>query len=88
MKTKRLMARSSARGAWFISSADLPINNGRKAHYQGRTFHVGDLLELLANGLSEKDILEQHSMLEKEDLAAALHYASFKMKNTVVIRAA
>jgi len=51
-------------------------------------FTVGDLLELLADGLSEKEILEQHPLLEKEDISAALYYASLKMKNTVVIHAA
>lgn len=61
---------------------------GGKPTIRGLRFTVGDILELLANGLSEKDILEQHPILEKEDISAALYYASLKMKNTVIIHAA
>jgi len=61
---------------------------GGKPTIRGLRFTVGDLLELLADGLSEKEILEQHPILEKEDISAALYYASLKMKNTVVIHAA
>jgi len=45
-------------------------------------------LELLSSGMTDVDILEQHPILEKEDIQAALLYASLKMKNTVVIHAA
>jgi uncharacterized protein (DUF433 family) len=61
---------------------------GGKPTIRGMRFTVGDILELLANGLNEKDILEQHPLLEKEDISAALYYASLKMKNTVIIHAA
>lgn len=61
---------------------------GGKPTIRGLRFTVGDILELLANGLSEKDILEQHPILEREDILAALYYASLKVKNTVVIHAA
>nr|MBI1229037.1 DUF433 domain-containing protein [Cytophagales bacterium] len=43
---------------------------------RGLRFPVGDILELLASGLSEKEILEEHLVLEKEDIKAALLYAS------------
>jgi len=55
---------------------------------RGLRFTVGDLLELLADGLNEKEILEQHPILEKDDISTALYYASIEMKNTVVIHAA
>jgi len=45
-------------------------------------------LELLSNGLSETEILDEHPILEKEDIKAALLYASIKLKNTIVIHAA
>lgn len=51
-------------------------------------FPVGDILEMLANGISEKQILSQHPLLERDDIYAALLYASLKIKNTVVIHAA
>ena len=55
---------------------------------RGHRFLVSDVLELLSTGMSETDILEQHPILEKEDIQAALLYASHKIKNTVVIHAA
>ena len=61
---------------------------GGRFTIRGLHFTVDDLLELLADSLSEKEILEQHPILEKEDISAALYYASLKMKNTVVIHAA
>ena len=59
-----------------------------KPTIRGLRFPVGDILELIASGLSEKDILEQHPILQKEDIQAALLYASLKMKNTTIIHAA
>ncbi|MBY0433967.1 MAG: DUF433 domain-containing protein [Cyclobacteriaceae bacterium] len=61
---------------------------GGRPTIRGLRFTVGDILELLASGMNELEILEQHPMLEKDDVAAALLYASLKMKNTVVIHAA
>lgn len=61
---------------------------GGKPTVRGLRFFVGDILELMASGLSEAEILEQHPILEKEDIHAALLYASLKMKNTVIIHAA
>ena len=59
-----------------------------KPTIRGMRFPVGDILEMLANGMTEADILEQHPILEKDDIHAALLYASLKLKNTVVIHAA
>ena len=61
---------------------------GGKTSIRGMRFLVSDVLELLSAGMSEKQIIEQHPILEKEDIQAALLYASLKMKNTVVIHAA
>lgn len=55
---------------------------------RGLRFPVSDILELLSSGLTEAEILEQHPILEKPDIAAALLNASMKIKNTVVIHAA
>ena len=60
---------------------------GGRPTIRGLRFPVGDILELLSSGMSEGDILEQHPVLEKDDIAAALLYASLKLKNTVVIHA-
>lgn len=59
-----------------------------KPTIRGMRFPVADILELLSSGMSEKEILEQHPILELEDIQAALLYASMKMKNTVIIHAA
>lgn len=61
---------------------------GGKPTIRGMRFPVSDILELLSTGLSETEILEEHPVLEKADIAAALLYASMKIKNTVVIHAA
>jgi len=59
-----------------------------KPTIRGLRFPVSNILEMLANGMSESKILKQHPILEKEDILAALLYASLKMKNTVVIHEA
>ena len=61
---------------------------GGRPAIRGMRFLVSDILELLSTGMSEADILEQHPILEKEDIQAALLYASRKIKNTVIIHAA
>lgn len=55
---------------------------------RGMRFPVSNILELLAFGLSVDDIINQHPVLEEDDIKAALLYASLKMNNTVVIHAA
>ena len=66
----------------------LPGILGGRPSIRGMRFLVSDILELLSSGMTDADILEQHPILEKEDIQAALLYASLKMKNTVVIHAA
>jgi uncharacterized protein (DUF433 family) len=61
---------------------------GGKPAIRGMRFLVSDILELLSTGMSEPDILEQHPILQREDIQAALLYASLKIKNTVIIHAA
>lgn len=48
-------------------------------------FPVADILEMLASGMTNEEILEQHPILEKEDIPAALLYAALRTKNTVII---
>lgn len=61
---------------------------GGKPTIRGLRFTVADILELLASGLSEDDISNQHPIIEPEDVKAALFYASLKFRNTTVIHAA
>ena len=41
----------------------------------------------LFSGLSEEEILDEHPILEREDIKAALLYASQKLKKTITIHA-
>lgn len=66
----------------------IPGLMGGKPSIRGLRFLVGDILEMMANGMTETEIIDQHPVLEKDDIPAALLYASLKMKNTVVIHAA
>lgn len=61
---------------------------GGRPTIRGLRFPVSDILELLASGLKDTEILEQHPVLERADIQAALLYASMKVKNTAVIYAA
>jgi len=53
-----------------------------KPTIHGLRFLVEDVLDLLASGLFEEDIIEQHPIVEVEDSHATLLCASMKMKNT------
>lgn len=59
-----------------------------KPTIRGLRFTVGDVLELLADGMDQKDILSQHPILEMEDIKAALLFASLKLGNTSTVYAA
>jgi uncharacterized protein (DUF433 family) len=61
---------------------------GGRPTIRGLRFTVADILEMLASGMAAEDIASQHPILEKEDILAALLYASLKMNNTKVIHAA
>lgn len=60
---------------------------GGRPTIRGLRFPVGDILEMLANGMQKNEILEQHPILQKEDISAALLYASLKINNTRIIHA-
>jgi uncharacterized protein (DUF433 family) len=65
----------------------IPGLMGGRPTIRGLRFTVGDVLELMASGMTVKEILDEHPILEKDDIAASLLFASLKMKNTVVIHA-
>lgn len=60
---------------------------GGKPTIRGMRFPVKDVLELLYSGMTWDEILEQHPVLERDDIRAALLYACTKMSNTLVINA-
>ena len=59
-----------------------------KPTIRGMRFPVGDIFELLASGMTNDEILEQHPILELDDIKAALIFAALKTKNTLIINAA
>ena len=50
---------------------------GGKPSIRNMRFTVAQLLELLASGMKEKEILEDYPFLEKEDIQACKLYAPF-----------
>ena len=46
-----------------------------KAIIRGMRFRVIDVLEMLGSGMTREEILENHPILETEDISACLYYA-------------
>ncbi len=61
---------------------------GGKPTIRGMRFPVKDVLEMLASGMTTDQILDEHPILEHEDISAALVYASLKVNNTISVHAA
>jgi uncharacterized protein (DUF433 family) len=78
IETNRLLHRITIR----------PEMLGGRPAIRGMRFAAGDILEMLASGMTNDEILEQHPVLEKDDILAALLYASLKIKNTIIVHAA
>ena len=57
-----------------------PKKMGGKPVIKGTRIPVYFILELLANGWSFKDILENYPQLTKEDILAAIRYASMILR--------
>ena len=63
-------------------TVDLEICGGRPC-IRGMRIRVSDVLDLLANGLTPEQILEELADLEREDIFAALRYASRHINHPV-----
>jgi uncharacterized protein (DUF433 family) len=61
-----------------------PEQCGGRPCIRGMRIRVSDILELYAAGLSEDKILGELPDLEKEDLRAALRYASRRLDHPVL----
>ena len=53
-----------------------PAQCGGRPCIRGMRIRVTDILELLASGVSESQILEDFPDLERDDIRASLHYAA------------
>ena len=61
-----------------------PNQCGGRPCIRGMRIRVKDVLEMLASGASEKDILESYPYLEREDIQASLEYAARQVDHAVL----
>lgn len=61
-----------------------PNTCGGRPCIRGTRVRVKDILEMLAAGMSRRDILRDYPYLEEEDIAAALQYAARHLDHPVV----
>jgi uncharacterized protein (DUF433 family) len=64
-----------------------PEQCGGRACIRGMRIRVIDVLDLLANGLTPQQVLEELPDLELEDIQACLQYASRKLNHPVLVAA-
>lgn len=61
-----------------------PQQCGGKPCIRGMRVRVKDILEMLAGGMSESEILDDYDYLEREDIRATLEYASLQADHPVL----
>jgi len=62
-----------------------PEQCGGRPCIRGMRVRVKDVLDLLAAGLAEKEILEDYPYLEAGDIAACLEYAAAEADHPVLV---
>ncbi len=58
---------------------------GGKPIIKGTRISVEFILELLASGVAEDEILQDYPHLTKEDIRACLEYAAHSLKNEIFV---
>lgn len=61
-----------------------PEKCGGRPCIRGMRIRVADVLDLLAEGLSPEQVLEELPDLEREDISACLKFASQRLNHPVV----
>ena len=61
-----------------------PKQCGGRPCIRGMRIRVSDVIDLLANGLTPEEILEELPDLEREDIQAALKFASRRLDHPVI----
>lgn len=61
-----------------------PGKCGGRPCIRGTRMRVSDVLELLANGASIEEVLEDHPTLHRDDILAAIAYAAVQTSHSVV----
>ncbi|WP_029286028.1 DUF433 domain-containing protein [Pedobacter sp. R20-19] len=59
----------------------IPGLMGGKPTIRGNRFTVIDILELLSSGMTNEQILEEHPILENEDITAALLFSAKQIRD-------
>ncbi len=83
---KTLFKRKIMNGKSFLNRITLePGKRSGQPCIRGLRITVYDVLEYLASGMSQEEILEDFPDLKKEDILACLEYAAHRERNTVII---
>lgn len=61
-----------------------PGKRGGKPCIRGMRITVGDVLEYLASGMTEEEILKEFPYLEREDIRAVLAFAADRERRLLV----
>ncbi len=61
-----------------------PLQCGGRPCIRGMRIRVTDVLELMASGLSQKEVLAEMPDLEAEDIQACLRYATRRLDHPVI----
>jgi len=61
-----------------------PNQFGGRSCIRSMRIRVKDVLDMLASGASQADILENYSYLEREDIQASLEYAARQVDHAVL----
>lgn len=61
-----------------------PDQCGGRPCIRGMRIRVKDVLDMLASGATEADILESYPYLEREDIQASLEYAARQVDHAVL----
>ena len=62
-----------------------PLQCGGRPCVRGVRIRVSDVLDLLANGLTPEQVVEELPDLEQEDVRACLRYASRRISHPVLV---
>ena len=57
---------------------------GGRACIRGMRITVAHLVNMIANGMSAEEILQEYPDLEKEDISESLHYAASLVRDEVL----
>jgi uncharacterized protein (DUF433 family) len=61
-----------------------PDKCGRKPCIRGKRMRVSDILDLLASGATQQEILQDYNFLEADDIRAALAFTAAQSKHILL----